>query len=186
MRNVQSLGPIVKAKRDAMVGEKPIARRVSALFETVSPSTIGRFVIAIVIYSINRLAGWFRSHVGKEILEPHPRPTDLNTSSAVFGESVIRWIKTSLLHRVPGHIRRRLTKLRSAVMGNSANFVVKTAAASCGTRFKRVGNHPFLITANAEAEPIHSVSATLLCFTGNSQSSEHLSGQIFGSSVFSF
>ena len=83
---------------------------IRSLLRFVSPTTVGRFVRAVVVYAVNavhgapgRVSPWrHRAHIGIEVLERIPPPlTNSNAAPAVPGVRDVSGLIAPLEHRPP-------------------------------------------------------------------------------------
>lgn len=80
----------------------PGATRVLILLKPRCPATIIRFVISVVVSSLNRHPWWTFSHILKKFSKVQPFLADLNAPAAVMRIPLIPWIKATGHHPFPG------------------------------------------------------------------------------------
>lgn len=86
------------------------------------PRAILRTIISVVVQSAYRRAFWSFSHVGKEIFELQPPPTNPDTSSSIKMIIGRLWVPASNAHCIPRVIRWR-SILAAAMSVTRAVFV---------------------------------------------------------------
>lgn len=125
---------------------------VECLLELCSPSTISRFVIAVIVDPINgMLPCWALAHVGEKVREFIPSFANLDAARSIpkiFG--MVR-IFTTLTHRVPSMVNRR----SRFAMGQPSipHDLAMQAPARAGLRPKSLTVNYSLSAADAAAMP---------------------------------
>lgn len=132
--HTQSVGPLGKCFRFSAVFDhesRLVLSSVAGLLLNGGPAAIARFVVAIVIDSINlAFQAWSFAHVLKKPLKGlSPRIADGNASSAIVFISGCVWIFTPPNHRPPGMIFRG-TGPAVTYAASAGNFGPKASAAS--------------------------------------------------------
>ncbi len=94
---------------------------VLGLFLSRCPTTILRAVVPIRINTVETSSKRSLSHIGEEVLEPHPVKANPNTLGLVVQVVRTIGIKTARLHCLPGVIGR--TSLTSSVMSMNDRLV---------------------------------------------------------------
>lgn len=103
-------GKVLHANHGAIRQCKPsVTTPVFRLFSWRSPSAIGRFVVSIIVDSIELVAVRTWTHVGVEFVEVFPAPANFNFSSTVAFIGWVGWIKAALFHRFPRMIGGAIT-----------------------------------------------------------------------------
>ena len=97
---------------------------VVSLFLARCPSAIGRFVISVIVDSVNRmLSRGPESHIGMEVFEGiKPALTDCDSSSAVDAIAMIVQPRASVDHIGPDTVFRRFTHLVCGFCGQHFSF----------------------------------------------------------------
>lgn len=145
-----------------------VAAFVIALLNASCPSTIPRFIVAVVVNSVYRVRhGWPWSHVRKKIRERrHPSGTYRYTSAAVIGVAVVVWIIAAFFHCQPAVVFLSWRKpgaltVASSAASLAARFVIAGAKAS-------TENDAFA-SALAEASPHRSPISVVASITNDGQ-----------------
>jgi len=101
--NIKLYAPISETHSSAIYSDPPIGGGISGLSFCSRPSTIGWFVISIIINTINRISlGWSAAHICNKILKTfQPALTYLNASSAIARIFGIMRISAPLFHTRP-------------------------------------------------------------------------------------
>lgn len=95
---------------------------VAGLFSRGSPPAVAFFVVAIVVFPIERLSGRSFPHVGKEVYEGTPLLANRDAATAVVSVTRGFRIAASLDHLFPSVIDRRVPL---------AMYLARTTARAC-------------------------------------------------------
>lgn len=147
---------------------------IHSLFFSCSPATISRFVIAIVVDSVDGIkwslagrssSGRSTSHVGKKICELFPSLTHPDTATAPVYKLLNVGIRATANHSAPYHVfsaNPRMTRI-SMNKSRAASFhkFSKPATAAFGSR-QICSINNFFFSAIAATKP----SATVLLIHG--------------------
>ena len=89
---------------DALAVYEPVdvIALVVGLLDSIHPSTVVRFVMAVWIDAVDLIVSWARPHVIKEVLKRlKPSFADGDTSAAIVRKHPAFWSKAAVLHRSP-------------------------------------------------------------------------------------
>lgn len=110
---------------------------IPMLLPSCGPTTIGGFVISIIVYTIQRMCGrWFLPHISVKVFKLLPTFAHFNAASPVIFESHVISVCASLPHAAPSNINGRVGLSMSSThnkpsFGEKSNNI--TAAATVVT-----------------------------------------------------
>ena len=144
---------------------------VLSLLKWGSPSTIIRFIISIVIFSINRMFECgSRSHVFKKCFERiFPLFTNPYSSFAIIMKPFMFGIFTSITHIFPYPIFCGFRKPMT-YMGTSARFRFSPS--------KRIAINNTFVSTNTQAKPLCMIMFIIFCSRNYSKSMKFLTGKV--------
>ena len=126
---------------------------ISALRLPCSPLAIARFIVAVIVYSVNRQSVWARSHIKIKILKTIlPSVTYPYTTASVISVMLVLWIPASLSHAGPNIVFSCLAPAMSSETVNCPfREIAPTARGGTGLQMAQTGSH--LVSAVAVARP---------------------------------
>ena len=128
---------------------------VSLLFRS-RPFTIGRFVIAIIIDALERVASFSRPHISEKIFKFEPPFAELNSTTPIqLIVSSVR-IAATFEHARPAFIGWGSILTMSKIVA----FKKQTTARTYFSAFKRVGGGEYFVSAGAGANPNYTAIAS--------------------------
>jgi hypothetical protein len=156
---------------------KAVRSAVFSLFASSRPTTVGWFVIAVVIEAIKGHGRrWADAHVSKKIGEIFPAFTDFNATSAVVFISAIRWYAASTAHSLPDFIFGRVgLAVRSPSLPREFGFETSARTRTAVSQ-RAAGKEPF-DSAFTKTEPAFS---RIFAIGNDGQSTKSLAGKIDG------
>lgn len=150
-------------------------RLVGALFKAGGPPAILRFVVSVVVDSVEAMR-WCRSlsHVSKEVFKAVlPAVADGNSSTAVPSKACVLLVRAPLSHHLPDI---ELRSAGSTVAGN--RLQLKAPTGSGGTYSERLPKHHSLAAALASAQPFWLLPGTVPGANKHSQATEFLARKV--------
>ena len=151
-------------------------RLVLRLLQWSRPATVGRFVVAVIVLSVNRmLLGWPSAHIrqkGAEVFPPSVANGD--AAASVVNVLFIRRCVASALHVKPRLVLGRFDESGRFAMcgGPLSNLFGAQAAAAIGSLAELFGNNQYCRAAFTTAQPSHAATKVLALFQ-HGKSSEH-------------
>lgn len=150
----------------------PIVIPIQVLFALCCPSTVVRFVISVIVDTVNRGANRLSAHIRQEVFERlSPTYTNRNTAPAIALPVFMLSICASLNHRRPSSVFwRGVTRERMAVLQSSPTAAAARVPAlqiiSLSNRFVAAIAKTIpasLFTALARWRDDHKQAETLTC-----------------------
>lgn len=89
---------------------------ISALRCGARPATVARLIIAVIIFSIQRVALWRPSHISEKKTKIGPSFADFDPSSAIVPKVGVVWIQASSSHFTPRAMRAPRVRIVSQPM----------------------------------------------------------------------
>lgn len=149
LRHIEFAAPLGYALPSSLVGDATIRAAIKGLPLARGPLAVVRFVIPVVVDSLDSRAFRSRPHVGQEVLERLPPPiADADTPSAVAVKMSLLGIVTSLNHSDPRFVRGFI---RHAVRRHGIEL--QAPAATVLAAFQVATAHDLLFAAVALTEP---------------------------------
>lgn len=161
-------------------GDKRIVSLVPGLLFVRCPMAITRFIIAVAVNPVKRLALWLFAHIGKEISKGKPVGINRYTSAAIVGIVAMLGIRASSDHTRPAMVSWRNSVCGMAVFcaslyshgGSKATTRLRVALSKLRATYNT------LITTVATAKPTGLPLATILSASQDGPTVEFLSGNI--------
>lgn len=170
--DVNSGCPVCHAQSFHFVCEHHILSCVSVLLMPCLPSTVVRFVVAVIVYSSYRSVGkWLWSHVFKKSLKGFPSVADFYSSTAVVFSMFVVWVGAAIQHYGPYLIFRAF---RHSVFSAFALF-----ASGCFALSKAFSSGNFFVPAFAYASPYNATFFVLSDAFYYRERSKGLSSDVF-------
>lgn len=120
--------------RSAVNDHPPVIATIVRLFCYRRPSTIGRFVVSVIVDAVNRvLQGWSRPHISHEVVEScitKPSIANCDASAAIIGILLIRCVSASTNHCSP-NMKARLLSFAMRCKSLSESLVCTLPALRC-------------------------------------------------------
>jgi hypothetical protein len=177
-----ALAPVGHAQCDSVMGQIPIAARVSRLLSRRCPSAVARFVVAVVINPIEAVQRRTRPCVLTERGEVGPSFTDANTAASVSFEVGIGRPRAAVNHCSPGPVfacfaptSRR--SVRQVLRGGE--FSAKTTTTRGGPTSEIGRAHAGVDSTLTHAMPYAAVGLSLVSRPNDREPSEDHADQIF-------
>jgi len=171
----QAFGPLSYGERFPIERDFTGNSRVILLRAHSCPSAIARFVIFIIVYSIQRMlrAGAWPHIFAERLKGIDPSLTDLDTPAAIIGEAPVSRVCTSVNHAFPCLIlcgfAHAMSWLRPSSMVSATKRFPANEIATCNTAF---------LAAFAPANPIRRLLRIEAGVTKYSPSAKTLSSEI--------
>ena len=157
---------------------------ITVLFFGRGPSAIARFVVAVIIDTINRHAFRHTHHVGNKILDPVPTLANDYSSAPIIFIGRMFWVVAAMNHANPAFIHfgaRQVVRNFLPVKGARMLFCqlgVQASARFCAATFKSADIYGFLIAAIAKAVPSSAAAAMVRRAADNDKPPKPLSDAI--------
>lgn len=139
--NAEFARQICEAFSRPVVQDIPSVSAISSLFRPSRPSHISRFVVTVIVDSVDAVIdGWSRPYIGDELLKGmHPRITDSNAAATIPGVCPASRIHASLFDSKPNGIFA-VTNTGAPVSSPSAArcLASKAATRACLAETKKV------------------------------------------------
>lgn len=116
--------PFFKAESFAVNRQVQTSSSVSILGSTISPNTVFRRIVSIIIFAFKHQLWRTWSHIRNEICKIHPAIANGNASTSIIFVSLITWIKASLSHSAPSIVFARSFIIASVAMFNFTKLYV--------------------------------------------------------------
>jgi len=159
-------GPICHCFGNSVPCDEPIGSHVISLLSGARPSTVSRFVVAVLIWiPIKRIAVWSLTHVGAESNKAVvPSVADFNSSTTIqailVALGVIAAISTTQPSGVLGCLFAVLAATASVlVITDRPPLVIQTATTASSTVHEAVAVDAYFLSAVASAQPVKTVAA---------------------------
>ncbi len=109
MTSAESAAPLGVSERQSVIRDVSTVSFIVILLVACRPSTIGRFVVAIIFNAINgMLWRWSSPHVIQKFLKAiAPTSTDRDSPSSIILIPLVVLVSASLDHMVPRYVLRR-------------------------------------------------------------------------------
>lgn len=157
--DTEYFGKVSQTTSDAANGKKAIISRVAGLFSSSGPTAISRFVIAIVVDAVNRLANGALAHIGKKILELIPSFTNTNSSAPIVFVLRNMFVSAPGTHTCPTSVSRSFSRDTMAVPDRcSVSFYQASTRLGCSTTNIGIQNN-YVFTAITNTKAGTSVTA---------------------------
>lgn len=127
LRNAPLRRPLRQRHASSIEFDDVVGSHVPHLLLARRPAAVVGSVVPVVVTSIDRVTGWARSHVSKEVLEATPSLNDRNAAPAIVDKGLIRRIAAPALDAAP---RIVFTTERSAVRGSAQRIARGTQTAT--------------------------------------------------------
>jgi hypothetical protein len=142
-----------------------VGAAIIGLFQSVRPSAIAGFVVAIYIYAIQRMSVWARPHVVEEIDEQSPPLAYPDASPAVISVFRIFSVSASRLSAIPRTIFWRPTSPMS-VVASGGGISAQASATLSHTKPEGCSDHHVTGSAITSAIP-HRFASVLPLVVGS-------------------
>lgn len=124
--------PFASWTRFATIGHILRPSRMGRLFSGRRPTDVVRFIVAVVVDAVDRVAQrWARTHVSEKLFERHPRGADRNPSGSIA--SGLR-ILTARAHRAPNVVFARIAPVSCVAMSQASRISVALFGAQAAAR----------------------------------------------------
>lgn len=176
--HAEDFGPFNDTACLAVQGQQAVAASVAHLLGMRRPATVGFFVGAVDVDSVNRVfRGWSRSHIGQEVVERFvPAGTNGDTPATVVCKLAVVRVLAALLH---SEVCAVLSTTELPVRGHSYDHLLafQTSATLACTGFQGAMADDSGLAAVALAEQVPaSLAIRSRRYSKNGPSTESLAG----------
>lgn len=162
------------------MSNKSVVSFVAVLLATSRPVHIGRFVISVVVSSLQGVSlTWASAHIGEEILKRFQPPiTHSNPAPSVVGIGLVGFVVAPLFHATPNS---PFGAIAHAVLSATCNRkLARETAATPGPSLDHVAAaNNTLFTAVATAEPEVARGSTLAGISENDETTKATPRKVF-------
>lgn len=176
---LKTIAPFGKSEALSKVLISRVSTPVSRLLDLCGPVAVGRFVVAVGVFSLYGMACcWARPHVLEELRKFAPARTYPDSSSTVQVIAGMRLVAATATHGLPRGVLRLSLGHSVGAQSRPANFIAEAATAPSSSRDQRWADYDEFLPAVTAADPPSFASGRALFVpTKNLETSETSSVQ---------